>query len=396
MTTRGGGSGGAERMRLAHHFDDPLQQVEASKLGMWIFLATELLLFGGLFCAYAVFRANHPEIFHWGHRLLDVELGAVNTVILLASSFTVAWAVRAAQLGQRSRLILALALTIAAGAGFLGIKYVEYRSKWTHGLLWGRHYAPEPGYLERALLGMEAGSAEGAGPARPATAGDPERGRRVFEGTCASCHGMQGEGIPGQGVALAKSEFVAAKSDEELLAFTKVGRQPFDPESKTRIAMPPRGGNPALKDEDLRDALAYVRVLQARAASQAPPAETSRATVRAEASATADAALALPRSVLPPAPRGPAGTVEVASADPETGPPRIPDLRLFFSAYFLLTGLHALHVLAGLLVLAWLVVRAALGHFGSLYYTPVDLGALYWHLVDVIWIFLFPLFYLIH
>ena len=85
---------------LAHHFDTPAQQFSSAKLGMWLFLATEILLFGGLFCAYAVYRSNHPEIFIYAHRYLDRNLGAVNTAILLASSFTMAWAVRAAQLGR--------------------------------------------------------------------------------------------------------------------------------------------------------------------------------------------------------------------------------------------------------------------------------------------------------
>ena len=86
---------------LQHHFDTPLQQFDSAKLGMWLFLATEILLFGGLFVAYAIYRANHPEIFSWAHHLLDTKLGAINTVVLLTSSLTMAWGVRAAQLGQR-------------------------------------------------------------------------------------------------------------------------------------------------------------------------------------------------------------------------------------------------------------------------------------------------------
>ena len=82
---------------LQHHFDTPEQQFDAGKLGIWLFLATEILLFGGLFCAYAIYRANHPEIFVYAHQFLDKILGGTNTVILLCSSLTMAWAVRAAQ-----------------------------------------------------------------------------------------------------------------------------------------------------------------------------------------------------------------------------------------------------------------------------------------------------------
>ena len=95
----------ASMPHLQHHFDTAEQQFDAGKLGMWLFLATEILLFGGLFCAYAVYRANHPEIFLYAHQFLDKSLGGTNTVILLCSSLTMAWAVRASQLGQRKLLI---------------------------------------------------------------------------------------------------------------------------------------------------------------------------------------------------------------------------------------------------------------------------------------------------
>ena len=82
---------------LAHHFQSQRQQFDAGKLGMWIFLLTEILLFGGLFCAYAVYRANHPEIFVYAHRFLDKSLGALNTCVLILSSLTMAWGVRCAR-----------------------------------------------------------------------------------------------------------------------------------------------------------------------------------------------------------------------------------------------------------------------------------------------------------
>src|SRR5512145_1845802 len=94
---------------LAHHFETPTQQFESGKLGMWLFLGTELLMFGGLFCAYTIFRSSHPDVFHYGHRFLDKQLGAINTVVLICSSLTMALGVRAAQLGRRRLLVTMLA-----------------------------------------------------------------------------------------------------------------------------------------------------------------------------------------------------------------------------------------------------------------------------------------------
>jgi hypothetical protein len=120
--------------------DNAEQQFDSGKLGMWLFLATEVLLFGGLFVAYAVYRANHPEIFIYAHQFLDKTWGGINTLVLICSSLTMAWAVRAAQLGQQRLLVVLLSLTILGGFGFMGIKYVEYKAKWEHGLLPGTHF----------------------------------------------------------------------------------------------------------------------------------------------------------------------------------------------------------------------------------------------------------------
>ncbi len=228
---------------LAHHFDTPRQQFQAGKLGMWIFLVTEVLFFGGLFCAYAVFRANHPEIFSYVHaeRFLNTTLGAVNTCILITSSLTMAWGVRCAQRSRQRGLIVCLALTVMFAFGFLGVKYVEYKHKWEGGLLWASKYDPDEHVLEEA---------EGHKPDNH-DSGDTEQQARKNAG-------------------------------------------------------------------------------------------------------------------------------------------------IFFSIYFMMTGLHAVHVLAGIGAITWLLVRAAQGTFNSSYFAPVDCVGLYWHLVDMIWIFLFPLLYLIH
>src|SRR3954467_8139462 len=127
-----GGPGNGHDPHLAHHFDTPEQQFASGKLGMWVFLATEILMFGGLFCAYSVYRHNHPDVFEVAHKALDKSLGAINTIVLITSSLTMAWGVRLAQLGKNKGLIITLILTILGGYGFMAIKTIEYKTKWEH------------------------------------------------------------------------------------------------------------------------------------------------------------------------------------------------------------------------------------------------------------------------
>ena len=131
-------------LNLPHHFDHVGQFTESGKLGMWLFLVTEIMMFGGLFCGYAIYRVRHPEIFHYAHKYLDPTLGGINTAVLIFSSLTMAWAVRAAMLGQKKLLVIMLSLTFLCACGFMGIKGVEYKEKWEHGLLWARQYNPRP------------------------------------------------------------------------------------------------------------------------------------------------------------------------------------------------------------------------------------------------------------
>jgi cytochrome c oxidase subunit III len=204
---------------VAHHFDDAEQQREAASLGMWVFLITEIMFFGGMFTAYAVYRLLFPAAFGHASAHLDVVLGTTNTAVLIASSLTMALAVHAAQTGRRGRLLATLVATMVLGAVFLAIKLTEYAHKWHEHLV--------PGPLFR---------------------------------------------YPG-----------------------------------------------------------------------------------------ADA----------------------------------PHAQLFFSLYFALTGFHALHMVIGLGLLLWLVLAARRGRYGVAYNTPVENVGLYWHFVDIVWIFLFPLLYLI-
>ena len=272
---------------LAHHFESPAQQYQSARLGMWVFLVTEILLFGGLFCAYAVYRANHPEIFIFGHHFLDKNLGALNTVVLIFSSFTIAWAVRAAQLKQIRLLKLLLVVTLLCAFTFLGVKYVEYSHKWHAGLLWARSYAPQVHH------------------------GEGDHGEEVAGSTAGEAAGASEPGA--------------------------VSAQP----------------------------------------APAPVADPDRSTI-------------------PPAATGPAGlAVEAAGATDEiVVEPR--NAQTFFSIYFLMTGLHGIHVLGGIGAMFWLLACARRGDFDTGHFTKVDMVALYWHVVDLIWIYLFLLLYLIH
>ena len=311
---------------LQHHFDTAEQQFTSGKLGMWLFLATEVLLFAGLFCAYAVYRGSHPEIFIYAHHFLDKNLGALNTVILLSSSLTMAWAVRAAQLDQRKLSAALLALTLLGGCGFLSVKYVEYSHKIRDGLLWGTKYAPAHGAHGATAPGHEA--AGQAAHQAPAPVVDPH-----------------------------------AAAAQAAVAATRPGAIGPDGVPVPRTFAP----DP---------------VVQSQAAALDLPAS-----------------LSVEPSLIKIAPAGPEGVVQPETIkdslirDPAAAPKNV---HIFFGIYYLMTGLHGIHVVLGMGAIAWVLRKTVRGEFGSAYYTPVDLVGLYWHLVDLIWIFLFPLLYLIH
>jgi cytochrome c oxidase subunit 3 len=220
---------------VAHHFENLEQQREACTLGMWIFLASEILFFGGIFTAYATMRSMAPSGFAAGSSKLDPVLGGINTAVLLTSSLTMALAVWASQTKQRHLLRLFLSLTLFFGTAFLVIKGYEWYHEYEHGL------------------------------------------------------------VPGP-----------------------------------RFGLTPHG-EPSLKDKD--------------------------------------------GSPMPP---------EMAKT-----------MQLFFVFYFSITGLHALHMIVGLAVLGVQLGLATRGDFGIADYTPIELAGLYWHFVDVVWIFVFPLLYLL-
>ncbi len=296
--------------QLAHHFDSQEQQFQTAKLGMWIFLATEILMFGGLFCAYAVYRSNHPDIFLYAHHFLDQNLGALNTIILLTSSLTMAWSVRAAQLGRRGLLVIMLLLTLLGGFGFIAVKAVEYQDKWQYKWV-GFHNMFYPGN-----------------------------------------ESLREEYFKSHGYDAGHYEDGSDDTAEQQIAATEQADLPADTSSGPMAARtqqsPPSNGPDGLSDK-------YLHTDQ-----------TDRTPV--------------PTNI----------TYDELSENDRYR------VHLFFQIYFLLTGLHGVHVLVGMVLIFYLLVRAMKGHFSPGYYTPVDLIGLYWHLVDMIWIFLFPLLYLIH
>src|SRR5437773_3703232 len=125
----------------AHQFDDIEQQHDASWIGMWVFLGTEVMFFGGMFTGYTLYRNAYPQAFASASNHLDLWLGTINTAVLICSSFTMALAVRAAQIGQKRLIIIFLALTIVLGAVFLGIKFTEYHVKFEEHLVPGSAFA---------------------------------------------------------------------------------------------------------------------------------------------------------------------------------------------------------------------------------------------------------------
>ncbi|MBI2431998.1 MAG: cytochrome c oxidase subunit 3 [Candidatus Hydrogenedentes bacterium] len=130
---------------LAHHFESMEQQKEAATLGMWLFLAQEVMFFGGLFCAYAVNRFMYPDAWSMGSGSLSIPIGAFNTVVLLLSSFTVALAVYNTQIGNSKRVVYFLILTLVLGITFVTVKWIwEYSPKIDAGVFPGSHWGPNP------------------------------------------------------------------------------------------------------------------------------------------------------------------------------------------------------------------------------------------------------------
>ncbi len=330
---------------LAHHFDDAEQQFDAGKLGMWLFLVTEVLFFSGMFCAYALYRNRNPEVFEFCSTFLNEKLGAINTGVLLFSSLTMAWAVRASQLRETKTLIGMLAATLGCAAIFLGVKAVEYSHKWGLGLL--------PGNLYKSQI---EGAPHSEVPYLWYLCIPP-----LVLLVCFVLYYVYG--------VVAASKFHLRIAGPLVVAagcyFAGVGLGVFLESGEEHSSEHASAGH----DEHA-----------------------------AGHDHSEDHAVVKPKVDFLGTTTGPLNDVAITpaeSATPESDVNQKGMAGLFFSIYYCMTGVHAIHILGGMLVITWLIVKAANLEFHSKYYGPVDNVGLYWHLVDFIWIYLFPLLYLI-
>tara|TARA_B100001059_G_scaffold125301_2_gene125295 strand:- start:2629 stop:3657 length:1029 start_codon:yes stop_codon:yes gene_type:complete len=319
---------------LGHHWQDSTQQFEAGKLGMWLFLTTEILLFGGLFVAYAVWRGNHPEIFLYGSQFLDTFMGGLNTCVLLISSMTMAMAVTLAARGKMVAVAICLVLTLCGAGGFMVIKYIEYNHKFHEGLFPGIAFYDEPSASE-LWLPLD----------------------------------QQGHKAEAEAAALAEKQSAAFAMTTQ--RESEMPPAPADAEVWTQAAA--ATGPEGFTDSRLKVETSELRMFMPE--SVIAKVEDSKPMFEYAENHSPGEIIHLPHPL----------------QDPE----RPVNAQKFFTIYFLMTGLHGIHVIVGGIVIIWLLVMTMIGRFSRDYYTPIDLGGLYWHIVDVIWIFLFPLFYLI-
>jgi cytochrome c oxidase subunit 3 len=419
---------------IQHHYDDAQHQFDAGKLGIWLFLAQEVLFFSALFVAYILYRVHHPEIYSYAHKYLDVKYGAINTAVLIFSSLTAAWAVRCAQLNQKRGLILCIAATIACACTFLGIKYIEYSHKVHEHILFGRYFDPCVSSGGRELLTRNnncAGSKStvvwdfGAGTATAGCFADIDQDPRK-DGVQADCtvkeYGLtetakrvrqekkdaNGRPVLGADGNVAMEEIEKSEATETFKRdITQKcpeepgpgeGAEAAEPGAASAPHPEPRpcwrpAYQPAVCKKGVGILVEYGDTVEREAirikAECKPPPKAAEA---GDLLADREQQLVLGKPLIQPRPQR---TVHQAHEAEAMGPP--PEhTNMFFTVYFAMTGLHGIHVLFGVGVFTWLLIRAIKGQFTPDYFGPIDYAALYWHIVDLIWIFLFPLLYLIH
>lgn len=286
---------------LQHQFDDMDQQMDSVTLGMWVFLAQEIMFFGGMFTVYLVFRSKYPMAFAAGSNHLDPFWGGLNTLVLIVSSLTMALAVFYAQKSNRNMQVLMIALTMIFGTVFLGVKAIEYSGKYQHGQI------PVDGWNKRIREGEHKEEA---------------RLRLPFEVRAEAAESEEEHIVNPHG------KFLISDADIELV-------------QKNRDILTESEKIGYFKDVKFRND----------------------------------------------------GKVETfGEIDREKLSGKI---RIFFWIYFVMTGLHALHMIIGLGIMLWLLYMAWKSTYSAEFYAPVEIAGLYWHFVDIVWIFLFPLLYLL-
>lgn len=373
---------------LAHHFDDPEQQYDSGKLGMWLFLVTEILFFSGMFCAYSLYRSLHPEVWTFASQFLNETLGAFNTGVLLFSSLTMAWGVRCAQLRQRTGLIVSLAMTLGCAAIFLGVKAIEYTHKWDLGLL------PAGAYESQFLAGAHHEGVSSWLYVLSAVPAICVVGFAIWYGISIVKGDKQKTEIAGPllvtalcyflgvfiGIAFENAEAAAHEGGDHAVAAHAEG-------------VDHSGESHAEGDDHADDGQGDDGHSDGDHAEDAH-ADDDHATSEGDESSSeggdhASVSTGAVTLVSTEGARIVPGAPSEADVDQRGG------AGLFFSIYYCMTGIHAIHILGGMVVLTWLLVRATKDHFNEEYFGPVDYVGLYWHIVDLIWIYLFPLLYLI-
>lgn len=344
---------------IGHHFDTAEQQFDSGKLGIWLFLVNEVLFFSGLFVVYIGYRYANPEIFIDAHVHLDKWLGGLNTIVLLFSSLTMAWAVRAAQLGKNKVAATSTLITMFCAMAFLGVKAVEYSHKWDLGLLPGRLFDYDPSvpaphhFISNYLYYISAPFALLI---------------VLFFAFGVVSHKNENSvfGKFWMGMVIAMLGYFAG-------AAGGVGYQHMV--NQGHEAHAEHG------DEHTKDGHGE--------ADQHKTPEKPAEKAAGHASAISNAPIYVTTNVEKP---------EAENADSGKDAAKKPAsnrLMIFFSIYYCMTGLHALHIIFGVIFLAWIYYRSLAAHWRPDYFGPVDYVGLYWHLVDLVWIYLFPLMYLI-
>jgi len=366
---------------IAHHFDSAEQQFDSGKLGIWIFLVTEVLFFSGLFVAYTLYRNIHPEIFEQAHVYLDKYLGGLNTVVLLFSSLTMALAVRAAQLGRNKTCGTYTLITMVCAAVFLGVKAVEYSHKWDMGI-----------FVRSGFKLLK----EHTHPVTP-----------IGQSLHISDYLVYISVIPaillvvfllGSGIARLTDKKVLAQFMMGLAIMVggyflgAVGGQLYQ---NAKSASEGHGGGHAAHASHATEAPVLLHAATDDAKSDAGETAATDKTAGDHGHAESDGGEA-DHDHAEGASHADGEHADHGHAASEQPRPELsPDVGIFFSIYYCMTGLHAIHIIGGIMALAWIYWRSLLGHWRSDYFGPVDYVGLYWHLVDLIWIYLFPLLYLI-
>jgi mono/diheme cytochrome c family protein len=430
----------AARVGLLRQVAALIGRAGAQKWDVCIFMSVYLgvVLLAGVM--YAGARLGNAEGWRWGLKLMNVPLAATGLGLLVVASLTSCAALLLAgrnpdpagasarglrRPARRWGVAICLAVACLGCLGFAATVLLDHDAKAHYGVRPGDGFRPNERYVARRFgVRLPAQTAPATAPlpvvatAPPAPVVDADKGHKLFIGTCASCHGLKGEGMPGQGKPLVQNTFIQGQDDAQMLAFLKIGRQSWDPANTTKVQMPPRGGNPALSDDHLRDIVAFLRTQQGEPKpAQADPAAAPTAVAQSSALPSSAPAAVAQSSALPPStpadadefalrlslhrwvvsepPRTPglqAGFVD-ARARPRWAPPA--GASAFVNAYYSMTQFQLLQVGLLLVLLGCTLVQALRGLILPETRGLLALSALACCWVTALWVAAFPFVYLV-